>query len=79
MLVERGVSCLGPITAGGCEARCPSLNIPCVGCRGPARDANLDAAVAMFEGGGMSHDAAIAKLATFAPTGNGGNGGGQTK
>ena len=40
LLVERGELCCGPITAAGCEARCPDLRVPCVGCRGPVADAN---------------------------------------
>ena len=38
MVVEKGLPCLGPITVAGCDARCPSYNTPCIGCRGPIRD-----------------------------------------
>jgi len=40
LLFENKV-CLGPITRGGCNARCPSAGIPCIGCRGPVRDAQV--------------------------------------
>jgi len=33
-LLEQGYICLGPITKGGCEAKCPNVNMPCEGCRG---------------------------------------------
>jgi sulfhydrogenase subunit delta len=35
LLVDKGMPCLGPIIAAGCNARCPGLGIDCVGCRGP--------------------------------------------
>ncbi len=38
VLVDNGMPCLGPVIMGGCDARCPGLNLDCVGCRGPIRD-----------------------------------------
>lgn len=38
VLVEKGMPCLGPIIRGGCEARCPSLGLDCIGCRGLIKD-----------------------------------------
>ncbi|MDI6870206.1 MAG: NADH:ubiquinone oxidoreductase [Bacillota bacterium] len=40
LLVRDGAACLGPLTVAGCGARCPSLNRPCMGCRGPIEEAN---------------------------------------
>ncbi len=34
VLMEKGEMCLGPVTRGGCDARCPSHGIACTGCRG---------------------------------------------
>ena len=41
LLVSRGIACAGPVTAAGCGARCPGYNVPCIGCRGPADEANI--------------------------------------
>jgi F420-non-reducing hydrogenase small subunit len=34
-LLEQGIICLGPVTRGGCDARCIDANMPCTGCGGP--------------------------------------------
>ncbi len=37
-ILDQGVLCMGPATAGMCEAPCPSVAAhPCVGCNGPVR------------------------------------------
>lgn len=69
LLTERGEVCCGPNTVAGCNARCPALRIPCVGCRGPAADANFASATAMFTEGGVSPQDVARKLRTFAPQG----------
>ncbi len=51
---HQGLVCCGPITAGGCKARCPSLGIPCYGCRGPVDDPHYDATAELFDEHGLS-------------------------
>jgi coenzyme F420-reducing hydrogenase gamma subunit len=67
LLVERGEPCCGPVTAAGCEARCPNLRVPCVGCRGPATDFNAPALVAVLAEKGFDRQRTAARLRTFAP------------
>ena len=67
LLIENGEVCCGPLTVAGCNARCPELRIPCVGCRGPAGDSNSLSALAMFAEKGIPREAIAKKLRTFAP------------
>jgi coenzyme F420-reducing hydrogenase gamma subunit len=59
--------CLGPLTPGGCDARCPSLGIGCVGCRGPLADANHASALALYEERGIGRSVAARRMHTFSP------------
>jgi len=39
-LLNKDILCLGPLTAAGCGSICINHNLPCVGCWGPAEEAN---------------------------------------
>lgn len=67
LLIESGQICCGPLTMAGCNARCPQLRIPCVGCRGPADDANVNSLLAMFGEKGVPREEIARRLRTFAP------------
>ena len=58
--------CMGPVTAAGCDARCPELGIGCVGCRGPSVDASPPALAAVYAERGMRPDVVRRKMRTFA-------------
>jgi coenzyme F420-reducing hydrogenase gamma subunit len=39
---EKGMTCLGPVTRAGCNARCPSTGGYCFGCRGLVPEPNVN-------------------------------------
>jgi len=53
-LLLKGILCVGPLTAGGCKARCPSHNLPCLGCWGPMQEANVSAEFQLLKEKGFS-------------------------
>ena len=65
-LLEKGVVCCGPLTVGGCKARCPSLGIPCVGCHGPVKEANYESQLKMLKEKGFEEVDMARKLRSFA-------------
>ncbi len=67
LLTERDALCLGPLTVGGCDARCPSLSVPCEGCRGPVPEANLAEALEIYAEKGFDRTAVIGRLRRFCP------------
>ena len=46
---ERGRTCLGPVTRGGCEAVCVTGGSICWGCRGLVDDPNIDSEKEVLE------------------------------
>ena len=67
LLMERNALCLGPLTLGGCGARCPSLSVPCEGCRGPVPDANLAEALEIYGQKGFDRITVLGRLRRFWP------------
>ncbi|MEO0075081.1 MAG: NADH:ubiquinone oxidoreductase [candidate division WOR-3 bacterium] len=57
--------CLGPVTAAGCKARCPSHNLPCIGCFGPADEANLTSQFSLLKEKGYTFSEIERKLRLF--------------
>ena len=66
LLLSRGLPCAGPVSAAGCGARCPSYNVPCIGCRGLVVEANLESLRGILLEKGFSDQAIRDKLRTFA-------------
>ncbi|HEY3314587.1 MAG TPA: NADH:ubiquinone oxidoreductase [Bacillota bacterium] len=66
LLKEKKGLCLGPVTTGGCSARCVSYRLTCRGCRGPLVDANAEAMVSSLQAKGWPREEALRSLNTFA-------------
>jgi sulfhydrogenase subunit delta len=66
LLISKGLPCAGPVSAAGCGARCPGFNVPCIGCRGPVVEANLESLREVLIEKGLSDEAIRDKLRTFA-------------
>ncbi len=63
-LVQK-VECMGAFTHGGCNAICPSENIPCILCRGPLDKDNFAAEINLFKKFGLSEKDIMNKLRRF--------------
>lgn len=66
LLVSRHVACAGPVTSAGCGARCPGFNVPCIGCRGPADEANFSSMTDILVKSGFKEAEIGQRLRTFA-------------
>ncbi len=66
LLVEKRQLCLGPITVAGCKARCPGYGQPCIGCRGPVKEANVSSEVRVLREKGFTWIDLQNRLRTFA-------------
>lgn len=67
LLTECSALCLGPLTMGGCSARCPGMAVPCEGCRGPVPEANLQEALDIFSQKGYAMETVYERLRRFYP------------
>jgi len=55
-LLLKGLLCMGPLTASGCGAACPSHNLVCRGCWGPMKEANVTAQFDLLREKGFSKE-----------------------
>lgn len=65
LLVHREEVCCGALTLAGCGARCPSLNVPCVGCHGPVEEAHYNANYRALRAHNLSKDDIMRKMGIF--------------
>ncbi len=65
-LLDLGKPCLGPITAGGCNAVCINGGLECWGCRGPSKDMNLDLMIRILRQKGFDDKFIQDRMRTFA-------------
>jgi len=64
-VADLGQVCLGPITRAGCDAVCTSGKTACLGCRGPAPEANYDAFRELLKANKLSKAEAREKLGFY--------------
>lgn len=64
-LLLKGQLCLGPVTAGGCNSRCPNHNLPCIGCWGPTDEANVASEINLLKERNFSTQEIVNKLSLF--------------
>ncbi|MCX7975110.1 MAG: hypothetical protein N3B16_11540 [Candidatus Aminicenantes bacterium] len=67
-LLNKNLACLGPLTKGGCGAVCPSHNLPCIGCWGPAEEANRSAEFKLLLEKGFDLESIKRRMAIYAGT-----------
>ena len=65
VLIENNLPCLGPVTAGGCGALCPSVGAACYGCWGPCESPQMDAMAIVLQEKGYEMDEVMGRLQTF--------------
>ena len=64
-LLLKGQLCLGPVTGGGCNSRCPNHGLPCIGCWGPAPEANVASEINLLKERNFSSEEIVNKLRLF--------------
>jgi coenzyme F420-reducing hydrogenase gamma subunit len=57
--------CLGPLTNAGCKAACPTYNLPCVGCFGPVKEANIASEYGLLLEKGFGKEEVISRMRIF--------------
>ena len=62
---EKGQTCLGPVTRGGCEAVCITGGSVCWGCRGLVDDPNVDSEKEILEKYNVSIDDVLRKFRLY--------------
>jgi coenzyme F420-reducing hydrogenase gamma subunit len=65
ILIEQDLPCLGPVTAAGCGALCPSVGAPCYGCWGPSEEPQIDAMAHVLMEKGFTLTDILTRLQAF--------------
>jgi sulfhydrogenase subunit delta len=68
-LLNKDIPCLGPITRAGCGSICINHNLPCVGCWGPVKGANVASEFHLLREKGFDFDFIKKKMANFSGQG----------
>jgi len=64
-LLNKGIPCLGPLTADGCGSVCPNHNVPCFGCWGPVEEGNLTSEYYLLQEKGFDIEAIKKRMANY--------------
>ncbi len=64
-LIEKGEVCLGPLTMGGCSAKCTSNGAACFACRGAVEESAVAAEAELLKKKGIDPKEVLRKLKTF--------------
>jgi coenzyme F420-reducing hydrogenase gamma subunit len=65
VLIEDNLPCLGPVTAAGCGALCPSVGAACYGCWGPSESPQMEAMATILTEKGYSMNEVLGRLKSF--------------
>lgn len=65
VLIEQNLPCLGPVTAGGCGALCPTYGAACYGCWGPCEQPQMEAMATILEEKGYDMQEVMSRLFAF--------------
>jgi len=65
VLIEKNAPCLGPITAAGCGALCPSVGAACYGCWGVCDEPQIEAMKIILSEKGYDVDEVYSRLKAF--------------
>ena len=69
VLIEDNLPCLGPVTAAGCGALCPSFGAACYGCWGPCEEPQMNAMAQILKEKGYSLEEVQSRLFAFGAPG----------
>jgi coenzyme F420-reducing hydrogenase gamma subunit len=62
---DKGLTCLGPVTRGGCKATCVTAGAVCWGCRGLIDEPNTNAERDILQQAGLSVDDIVSRFSLF--------------
>ncbi len=64
-LLLKDIPCLGPVTAAGCGAVCPTYRVPCIGCFGPVDEANVASEYLLLCEKGFTKDEVVRRMRMY--------------